>query len=190
MDALEIAKTASHYMFGFFITATVLNFVSIFVSPFSVSSRPPQSVTPNPETNALTQPHRRRTFIFLRSLPLTVFAFFTALTTIVGSVIATVMFMIFKNVFVENGQDLNIRAEIGTRMLVYMWIASGCAFIAFIIQVASCCCACCGGRKARKALKANAHGDGTGAEYKEKRSNGVNGGLKSRFKWKRARADV
>ncbi|KAK2760849.1 hypothetical protein FQN54_002088 [Arachnomyces sp. PD_36] len=188
MDALDIARIASHYMFGLFITGTVLTFLSIFLSPLAVSSHPPQSISSNPETNALTHPHRRRTFIFLRSLPLTIFSFFTALTTIVASAIATVMFMIFKNVFVENGQDLNISAEIGTRMLVYMWFASGCVLVAFIVQVASCCCACCGGRKARKALKANPHGNGTGAEMHEKQKangSGGGGGLKSRFRWKK-----
>lgn len=189
MDALDIAKVASHYMFGLFLTGTVLAFISIFLSPFEVSSRPPQSITSNPETNALTRPHRRRTFIFLRALPLTFFSFFTALTTIVASAIATVMFMIFKNVFTDNSQaqELNIKAEIGTRMLVYMWAASACVFIGFIIQVASCCCACCGGRKARKALKNNPEGIGTGVETKE---NGSGSSLKSRFRFKRANADV
>lgn len=84
-------------------------------------------------------------------------------------------------------------------MLVYMWVASACVFLAFIVQVASCCCACCGGRKARKALKINPEGAGaeteTGAEeVTEKSTSSKEGGLdglKSRFGWKkRANADV
>ncbi|KAL4751472.1 hypothetical protein BDW72DRAFT_173440 [Aspergillus terricola var. indicus] len=161
-DALDLARAASHWMFGLFITSTVLTFVLIFASPLAVSSRPPQTISSDPGVNRLHPPHRRRTFIFCRAFPFTIITLLTAILTIVAAVIATVMFVLFKNIF-TNGDafDLNIRAELGSRMLAFMWIAAAFNLIAFIVELGSCCAACCGGRKARKALK-NHHEPSTG----------------------------
>ncbi|KAH1400250.1 hypothetical protein KXV85_006753 [Aspergillus fumigatus] len=152
-DALKIARLASHWMFGLFIAATVLNFILIFLAPFAVSSRPPQTISPDPSVNELHPPHRRRTFLFLRAFPFLILTFLAALFTIVASVVATVMFSIFKNVFTSSGYDLNIGAELGSPMMAFMWIASAVNLLAFILELGSCCAACCGGRKARKELK-------------------------------------
>ncbi|OOG01140.1 hypothetical protein ASPCADRAFT_203006 [Aspergillus carbonarius ITEM 5010] len=152
-SALKIARIASHWMFGLFITATVLTFLLIFLSPLAVSSRPPQTISSDPAVNQAHPQHRRRTFVLLRSFPFLILTFLTALFTVVASVVATVMFIIFRNVFTSASEDLNIDAWIGTRMMVFMWIASGFNLIAFILQLGSCCASCCGGRKARKQLK-------------------------------------
>ncbi|PYH98328.1 hypothetical protein BO71DRAFT_345375 [Aspergillus ellipticus CBS 707.79] len=154
-SALKIARIASHWMFGLFITATVLTFILVFLSPLAVSSRPPQTISADPAVNASHPQHRRRTFVFLRAIPFLLLTFITALFTIVASAVATVMFVIFRNVFTSSSYDLNIDAWLGTRMLVFMWIASGFNLIAFILQLGSCCASCCGGRKARKQLKRN-----------------------------------
>lgn len=158
---LKLARLASRWMFGIFLAATVLNFVLIFLSPLAVSSRPPQaikylvgkdqSIGTNGDPGRM--PHRRRTFIWLRSLPFLVITFFAALLTIVGSVVATVMFIIFANVFENADPSLNIKAHIGKQMFAFMWIASAFSLFGFIIQFGDCCAACCGGRKARKKLK-------------------------------------
>ena len=141
-------------MFGLFITATVLTFILIFLSPFAVSSRPPQSLSGDPAVNQAHPAHRRRTFVLLRSFPFLILTFLTALFTIVASVVATVMFTIFANVFTKNASyNLNIDAQLGDRMLAFMWIASAFNLIAFLLQFLSCCASCCGGRKARKQLK-------------------------------------
>ncbi|CAI7673607.1 unnamed protein product [Penicillium pancosmium] len=160
-DPLKLARIASHWMFGLFIAAAVFNFIMIFISPLAVSSRPPQTIklwaaastNGTQITPAGQPPHRRRTFIWLRSLPMLFFAFFTALVTIVASAVATVMFEIFSTVFTNADPSLNIHAHVGTQMLVFMWIASGFSLIAFIVQFGSCCASCCGGHKARKQLK-------------------------------------
>lgn len=144
-------------MFGFFIASTVMTFVAIFFMPFATSHRPPQTISPDQHVNEVVHPHRRPTFILFRALPMAIFTFLIALFTIVASVVATVMFTIFSNVFMSNAIDLNIKAYLGKRMLAFMWTASGLNLIGFIIQVASCCCACCGGRKARKQLRAQEH---------------------------------
>lgn len=151
--ALAIARIASHWMFGLFLIGAILSFLAIFITPLAVSSRPPQSISPDPHVNEAVRPHHRVTFVLFRSFPMVIFTFLTALTTIVASVVATVMFTIFRNVFTGNQVNLNIKANLGTRMLAFMWIASGLTFIGFLVQVASCCCACCGGRKARRELR-------------------------------------
>lgn len=152
-------------MFGLFIAATVLTFVLIIITPFAVSSRPPQTISPDPQINEEQRPHRRRTFIFLRSIPYLIIVFFNALITVVATIVATVMFIIFKNVFTSQS-DLNIQAQLGDRMMAFMWIASAFNIFAFIVQFASCCAACCSGRKARRQLK-NA-GDSPSSEMRQK----------------------
>lgn len=166
---LHLAHVASQWMFGLFLTAAVLNFVMIFISPLAVSSRPPQTIKAlaanGGQVNAAGQlPHRRRTFVLLRSLPMLFISFLTALVTIVASAVATVMFEIFANVFATADPSLNIKAHVGTQMLAFMWIGSGFSLIAFIVQFGSCCASCCGGHKARKQLKAQ------GVNYKDKGS--------------------
>ncbi|KAL2221337.1 SUR7/PalI family-domain-containing protein [Thermoascus aurantiacus ATCC 26904] len=198
-DALRIARTASHWMFGLFLSATVLCFVAIFLSPLAVSSRPPQAAAAYPLANDDTstspsstlRPHRRCTFVLLRAFPLLLFTFVIAVLTVVASVIATVMFSIFRNVFVKNGVDLNIQADLGARMLAFMWIASACTLIGFIVQTASCCSACCGGRSAAKARRElgkpglDGTGTSTPSEMREKDRNipdgPADGGIKKRL---------
>ncbi|KAF7527896.1 hypothetical protein PCG10_001829 [Penicillium crustosum] len=156
---LKLARTASHWMFGLLLAAAVLNFVLIFVAPLAVSSRHPRNIKAwaagysDGHPPAGNPPHRRRTFFWLRALPMLILTFFAALVTVVGSAVATVMFVIFANVFSNADPSINIKAHVGTQMLVFMWIASAFSLIAFIIQIGSCCAACCRGRKARKQLK-------------------------------------
>lgn len=156
---LKLARTASHWMFGLLLSAAIFNFVLIFLAPLAVSSRHPRNIKAwaagysDGHPPAGNPPHRRRTFFWLRALPMLILTFFTALVTIVGSAVATVMFVIFANVFSNADPSINIQAHVGTQMLVFMWIASAFSLIAFIIQIGSCCAACCRGRKARKQLK-------------------------------------
>ncbi|CAG8073554.1 unnamed protein product [Penicillium olsonii] len=158
-EPLNLARVASHWMFGLLLAAAVLNFVLIFVAPLAVSARHPRYIKDwaaghNSENGTTAEPpHRRRTFFWLRALPMLILTFFTALVTIVGSAVATVMFVIFANVFANADPSINIKAHVGTQMMVFMWIASAFSLIAFIIQIGSCCAACCRGRKARKQLK-------------------------------------
>jgi len=101
------------------------------------------------------------------------------------------MFSIFRNVFVKNGVDLNIQADLGARMLAFMWIASACTLIGFIVQTASCCSACCGGRSAAKARRElgkpglDGTGTSTPSEMREKDRNipdgPADGGIKKRL---------
>lgn len=188
MDALKLARIASHWMFGLYIVSAVLIFLSIFLAPLAVSSRPPQSISAHPQENEINHPHRRRNFVCCRSVPLCIFTFLTALATVIASAIATALYAIFAHVFVSQEADLNIGAELGKPILAFTWIAAGCTLIGFIVQVASCCAACCGGRKARKSLKQGGLASGTGAE--KHTSNAGGNGIKKRFGWKKTRVEA
>lgn len=111
---LDLIRLVSHFMFGFFLSGTCLAFVMIFAAPLSIFSR-------------------------WFSLLTSIFTFIVALLLTVASVIATVMFIIMRNAF-TSVEDLNIKAALGQRMFAFMWIASGAAIIAALIQIGQCCC--------------------------------------------------
>jgi hypothetical protein len=136
-DILDIVKLASEWMFACFLVGTCLTFVCIFICPMGFSKKPRWQ-------------HKARR-IFLRQLPITIVAFLAALFTTVATVIATVMFVIFRNTF-AGAADLNIEAHIGSEMYAFMWIAAGFNLIGFFMQIGTCCgvCCCTGRRKAER----------------------------------------
>jgi len=48
--------------------------------------------------------------------------------------------------------EINIGATLGIKMFVFMWIAAGCAILAFLIQLGECCC-CASRRDVRTGRK-------------------------------------
>jgi hypothetical protein len=141
-DILDIVKLASEWMFACFLVGTCLTFICIFVCPMGFSKKPRWQ-------------HKARR-IFLRQLPITIVAFLAALFTTVATVIATVMFVIFRNTF-AGAADLNIEAHIGSEMYAFMWIAAGFNLIGFFMQIGTCCgVCCCTGRKKAERLSRHA----------------------------------
>ena len=136
-DALRLVRLASRWMFVCFLVGVCLNFVCVFLVPMGFSKQPRWQ-------------HRARR-IFIRQFPLTVLTFLTLLFTAGGSVIATVMFVIFHNKF-RGAAELNIEAHLGTPMLAFMWLATGLNLIGFVMQIGTCCGVCCfsGRRKAER----------------------------------------
>lgn len=114
-DALTLVRIASHWMFALFLAGVCLTVPSIVLAPLSVYSR-------------------------WASLPLTVLTFLTALTVTTATIIASAMFIIFRKAIHSATDTLNIGAEIGTKMFVFMWIASATAILGCLIQVTQCCC--------------------------------------------------
>lgn len=60
------------------------------------------------------------------------------------------MFILFRNVFSNVSTNLNIDAQLGTKMFAFMWVAVGCELLGMVLQWGMCCCSCCrccGGRK-------------------------------------------
>lgn len=113
-------------MFGLFLTGTVLTFVLIFVMPISVYTR-------------------------WLALPVAILAFLNALFVTVASVIATVMFVIFRNT-ITGVSELNIGAEIGKMLFAFMWVASAFSIFAWLVQTGLCCC-CASRRDVKKGKK-------------------------------------
>lgn len=113
-DILDLIRLVSNWMFGLFLTGTVLSFVLIFIMPLSVFTR-------------------------WLALPVAILAFLNALFTTVASVLATVMFVIFKNT-ISGVAELNIGAKIGTTMFAFMWVASAMTIFAWLVQMGLCCC--------------------------------------------------
>jgi hypothetical protein len=174
-DTLKIVKVVSHWMFGLFIVGAPLCFLCVLLSPFSASGWP--------------RDQKRRKWYLLRNLPLTILTFLAALTTLVACVIATVMFVIFRNVFTNGdvGVDLNIGAELGTQMLAFMWIAAGTALFGFLIQIGMCCgacCKCCGAGRSKNAGKRSVENESNPGEKEG------NGAVKRRMGWRSRRVDV
>ncbi|KAK1754645.1 SUR7 family protein pun1 [Echria macrotheca] len=112
---LDVLRITSNIMFGFFLTACVLCFVMVFVSPLATSSR-------------------------WASLPLALFACIAS--TLVGAacIVGSVISFAFKYAATAQS-DLNIRAYVGVRMFVFMWLAAGFAFYGFVVHAGmGCCC--------------------------------------------------
>jgi hypothetical protein len=100
-NILDLIKIASQIMFGFFLTSACLSFVLLFLMPISVLSR-------------------------WWTLPIAILTFINALLCTAASVIATVMFVIFRNV-ISSVSELNISASIGNAWLVQTGLCCCCA---------------------------------------------------------------
>ncbi|KAK4243961.1 SUR7/PalI family-domain-containing protein [Corynascus novoguineensis] len=112
---LSVLRLTSQIMFGFFLTAAVLAFLMIFLSPLAVASR-------------------------WWSLPLAVASFLEMMLLIAASVVGTAISVAFKYA-AEAQSELNIRAEVGVRMFVFMWLATGFSVWAFAVHSGmGCCC--------------------------------------------------
>jgi uncharacterized BrkB/YihY/UPF0761 family membrane protein len=103
-------------MFGCFLTGVCMNFVSIFITPVALYSR-------------------------WWSFPIAIWTFIAALLTVAATIIATVLFTIFRNVITSQA-GLNIGAALGTDMFVFMWIGATFSILGFGVHLSlSCCCA-------------------------------------------------
>lgn len=102
-------------MFALFLTGACTVTVSILATPLSIYTR-------------------------WLTLPIALLAFAAALTTTVATAIATIMFIIFRNVIIGALDTVNIVPTIGLKMFAFMWIASACAIVGWLVQMGMCCC--------------------------------------------------
>lgn len=142
-DILELIRLASNLMFGLFLTGLLMNFVSIFLAPIVLFSR-------------------------WWSLPFAIWTFLAALFSTAASIIATVMFIIFRNT-ITSQEGINIGASLGRVMFAFMWTGAAFSIFGFVIHVClSCCCASRRDVKTgRKRGSKKAYGDG-GVRMEEK----------------------
>ncbi|KIW96695.1 uncharacterized protein Z519_02086 [Cladophialophora bantiana CBS 173.52] len=133
VTVLDLVRLASAWMFSCFLIGTCLTFLCVFVSPMGFSRKPRWQ-------------HKTRR-IFLRQFPVSLLTLAALLFTAVASLIATIMFVIFRDKF-SGAADLNIHAHLGKPMFAFMWIATGLDLIGFLVQLGTCCGVCfCTGRK-------------------------------------------
>ncbi|KAJ2898334.1 SUR7 family protein pun1 [Zalerion maritima] len=97
-DILSLIRIASQCMWGFFMTGIILNFILMVMGPIAVFSR-------------------------WWSLPFGVLSSVSSLLIVAGSGVATAMSVIFRWALTQQN-ELNIHAQVGIRMLVFMWVAS------------------------------------------------------------------
>ncbi|KAF6787060.1 integral membrane protein [Colletotrichum sojae] len=126
---LDILRIGQQIMFGFFISGISLNAALILATPLVLRTR-------------------------WWSLPVALFAGFAATLVTVAAVIATVMSVGARYALTQQS-ELNISANIGVRMFVFMWIAAALTDLAFILHAAMGCC--CSPRKERAAAAGNAN---------------------------------
>ncbi|KAG0652103.1 SUR7 family pun1 [Hyphodiscus hymeniophilus] len=115
-NILDLIRLASHFMFGCFLAGVCMNFVNIFITPVVLISR-------------------------WWSFPIAVWTFLSALLTTAAAIIATVMFVIFRNVITSQA-GLNIGGSLGIQMFAFMWVGAAFSIFGFVIHLGlSCCCA-------------------------------------------------
>jgi hypothetical protein len=112
---LSVLRITSQIMFGFFLTAAVLAFLLIMLSPLAVTSR-------------------------WFSLPLAIFSFIEMMLVLAASVVGTAISVAFKYA-AEAQSELNIHADVGVKMFVFMWLATGFSIWGFAVHSGmGCCC--------------------------------------------------
>ena len=142
VDILDLIKLASNAMFGFFMVGIGLTAIYFLVLPLSLL----RSENLRPRTRSCWVGFTIGTIGFL-----------ACLFTIAATTIATVMFFIMQNVL--GGQpELNIRAEVGTSMLAFMWIGSGSLLVAWLLQ-SRCGCCCVKVKRESRARSARRYGN-------------------------------
>lgn len=117
-------------MFAFFLAGTALAFALVFLSPIAIFSR-------------------------WWSLPMSFISAITFVLILAASTIASVISFIFK--YAATAQStLNIHASVGVRMLIFMWIATGCALVGFVLHAGMGCC-CTSRRDLKRGVKPMRH---------------------------------
>lgn len=112
---LTLLKYGSRTMFVFFLTSICLNFVLFLASVLAMRTR-------------------------WWSLALTIFGFISGVFVTVAAIIATAISVAAKVALTAQDQ-LNISADIGIKMFVFMWIAAIFTDVAFLLHAAlGCCC--------------------------------------------------
>ncbi|KAH8170638.1 SUR7/PalI family protein [Sarocladium implicatum] len=112
---LTLLRVGSRVMFVFFITSIGMNFILLLLSPLAMKTR-------------------------WWSLFITIFGFLSAIFVTVGAIIATAIGVAAKVALTAQDQ-LNIRANIGITVLVFMWLSAVFTVVAFLMHAAmGCCC--------------------------------------------------
>jgi hypothetical protein len=110
---LKLIRIVSKLMFGFFMVSICMNFICMFLGPIILYSR-------------------------WYSYHFVTLSFLSSLLCTAGSVIATVMYAVFKRV-ISSQKELNISATLGAPMFAFMWIATAFSAAGWIVHFHLAC---------------------------------------------------
>jgi hypothetical protein len=114
-DNLNRVRTASRWMFALYLVAAILLFITLLVGLTALCT-------------------------LFGSVITTVVAFLAGLFITVATLLAQIMFIIYRNVINNTVTQLNVSANLGTTMFAFSWTAVVCSLIAFIGFLFGICC--------------------------------------------------
>lgn len=116
-SSFDEIERCSHWMFGLFMAGACLSFVLIPVVILGMKSR-------------------------WFSLGLSIITFLNMVCVLAATIIATVVFVLIRDLLKDYEEIINLVPEIGSTMFAMMWIGAAFSIFAFLIQVfLSCFCA-------------------------------------------------
>jgi len=114
-DDIGHLQTASHWMFALYLVAAILLFITVLVGLTSLC--------------------------FLVGSIITTIVSFLALVFIFGaSIVAQIMFVIYRNAINNTIPVFNVSATLGTEMFAFTWTAVACALVSFFGFLFGICC--------------------------------------------------
>lgn len=118
---LSKLHTASHWMFALYMVGVILAFITVLIGLTALCTR-------------------------FGSIVTTIVSGLAFLFIIAATLVAQIMFVIYRNVINGTITQLNVSASLGTAMFAFSWTASAAALVAF---VGFTCGICCGTGRAR-----------------------------------------
>ena len=110
---LKLIRIVSKLMFAFFLVSLCMNFICMVLGPIVLYSR-------------------------WYSYHFVTVTFFSSLLCTAGSVVATVMYVVFQRV-ISSQKELNISASLGAQMFAFMWIATAFSVAGWVVHFHLAC---------------------------------------------------
>jgi hypothetical protein len=114
-DNLNKLHTATQWMFAMYIVGVVLAFLTILIGLTALFTR-------------------------FGSVVSTIISFLAFLFILAATLVAQIMFVIYRNVINGTIIELNVSASLGTTMFAFSWTASAAALVAFFGFCFGICC--------------------------------------------------
>lgn len=127
-DNLGRLHTASHWMFALYIVGVVLAFITILIGFASLRTRS-------------------------GSVMSTCVSFLAFLFIGAATLVAQILFLIYRNVVNNTITELNVSASLGTTIFIFSWTATAAALAAFFGFMFGICCGTGERRRSKRAEK-------------------------------------
>ena len=114
-DDRDRVATASRWMFALYLTAACLLFITVLIGLTTLCSRVGSVIT-------------------------MIVSFLGLLCIVAATLVAQIMFIVYRNAINNAIPQLNVSADLGTAMFAFSWAAVASALIAFITFTFGICC--------------------------------------------------